>query len=104
MINFEIFLIGLLIVSTFTSLVTEAVKKLLQEFHINYGANTLAAIVSAVLSTGVGVGYVFAAGIAFTAQVIVCIIALIFLSWLCAMVGYDKVVQVISQFGKTGRD
>jgi hypothetical protein len=104
MIAFEIFLLGLLIVSAFTSLVTEAVKKLLQECKVTCGANTLVAIVSAVLSTAVGIGYVVLAGITFTAQAIVCIIALIFLSWLCAMVGYDKVIQVITQFNKPGKE
>jgi ABC-type nitrate/sulfonate/bicarbonate transport system permease component len=104
MITFEVFLIGLLIVSAFTSLVTEAVKTLLHENKIACGTNTLVAIVSAVLSTAVGVGYVIISGIAFTAQIIACIIALIFLSWLCAMVGYDKVIQVITQFTKPGKE
>lgn len=104
MITFEVFLFGLLLVSAFTSLVTEAVKKLLQEHKVACGTNTLVAIVSAVLSTAVGIGYVFMAGMAFTAQVIVCIIALIFLSWLCAMVGYDKVIQIFTQFNKPGKE
>jgi hypothetical protein len=104
MIAFEVFLLGLLIVSAFTSLVVEAVKMLLHEHKIVCGTNTLVAIVSAVLSTAVGVGYVLIAGIAFTTQVIVCIIALIFLSWLCAMVGYDKVIQVITQFNKPRKE
>lgn len=100
MITFEVFLLGLLIVSAFTSLVCEAAKKILTEYDVKYGTNTLAAIISAVLSTGVGVGYVLMAGITFTVQVIVCIIALIFLSWLCAMVGYDKVIQTIASVNK----
>lgn len=104
MITFEVFLLGLLIVSAFTSLVTEAVKKLLQEHNIKCGANTLVAIVSTVLSTAVGIGYIFIAAIDFTARVIVCLIALIFLGWLCAMVGYDKVIQNITQFNKPGKD
>lgn len=104
MITFEVFLLGLLIVSAFTSLVTEAVKKLMQEHKATCGANTLVAIVSAVLSTALGIGYVLVSGIAFTVQVIVCMIALIFLSWLCAMVGYDKVIQIITQFNKPGKE
>ena len=104
MITFEVFLLGLLIVSAFTSLVTEAVKKLLQEHNVKCGANTLVAIVSTVLSMAVGVGYVLISGIAFTTQVIVCIVALIFLGWLCAMVGYDKVIQNITQFNKPGKE
>ena len=93
MIKLEVFLLGLMIISTLTSLVTEAVKKILIENNVKYRANTLAGIIAAVLSLGVGVGYVVFAGVGFTAQVIVCLVALIFLSWLCAMVGYDKVIE-----------
>ena len=92
MINFEEFLLGLMVVSTLTGLVTEAVKKILTEYNVNYRANTLAGIVATVLSAVVGVGYVIMMSMTFTAQIVVCIIALVFLSWLCAMVGYDKVV------------
>ena len=96
--NFEGFMFALLVISTLTSLVTEAVKKILVERDISYRANSLAGITSSVISLGVGVGYVIMTNTAFTAQVIICIIALIFMSWLCAMVGYDKVIQTISQF------
>lgn len=95
MISFEIFLLGLIIVSTLSSLATEAVKKIFAEHGVKYHANTLVGIVSAILSAAVGVGYAILAGIGFTAQIVVCIIGLMFMSWLCAMVGYDK---VISQF------
>lgn len=92
MIKFEVFLIGLMVVSTLTSLVTEAVKKILVEYNVKYRANTLVGIVAAVLSAAIGIGYVVIASIGFSAQVVVCLIALVFLSWLCAMVGYDKVI------------
>lgn len=92
MITFEVFLTGLMVVSALTGLVTEAVKKILDEHGVNYLSNTLAGIVAAVLSLLVGLAYVILACIAFTAQIIVCLVALIFLSWLCSMVGYDKVV------------
>ena len=92
MITFDIFLIGLLVISTLTSLVTEAVKKILVELKVNYHANLLAGIVATILSAAIGAGYVIIVELAFTAQIIVCIIALVFMSWLCAMVGYDKVI------------
>ena len=92
MINLEVFLMGLMVISALTGLVTEAVKKILDEHGVKYLSNTLAGIVSAVLSVLVGIGYMILASIAFTAQIVVCLVALIFLSWLCAMVGYDKVV------------
>jgi microcompartment protein CcmK/EutM len=88
----DIFLLGLMAVSTLTGLVTEAVKKILMEHNINYRANTVAAIVSAVLSVGVSIGYLVLMSIGFSAQIVVCIVALVFMSWLCAMVGYDKVI------------
>lgn len=96
MITFELFLTGLMIVSALTGVVTEAVKKVLDENKIKYLSNTLAGIVAAVLSLLVGVGYVILAGIAFSAQIVVCIVALIFLSWLCSMVGYDKVMGCLN--------
>lgn len=92
MISFDMFLIGLMVVSTLTGLVTEAIKKILVEHNRTYHANTLAGIVTLVLSAVLGVCYVIFTGTAFTAQIVICLIALVFMSWLCAMVGYDKVV------------
>lgn len=103
MITFEVFLIGLMIISTITSLVTEGVKKILKEHNKNYNANTLVAIIATVLSAAVGVGYIIFTGTTFTAQVIICIIALVFASWLCAMVGYDKVIEVIQKLKGAGK-
>lgn len=103
MITFEVFLIGLMIISTVTSLVTEGVKKILDSCKKTYNSNILAAIVATVLSAAVGVGYVMFTGTTFTAQVIICIIVLVIASWLCAMVGYDKVVEVITKLKGAGK-
>lgn len=104
MISLQIFLLGLLIVSTLTGLATEAIKNLLDEHGKTYHSNTLAGIVAMVLSIAVGVGYILLMNIGFTTQAVVCLIALIFMSWLCAMVGYDKVIQAISQFKNNKKD
>ena len=104
MITLQTFLLGLLISSTFTSLATEAIKKILTENGKSYSANTLAGIVALVLSTALGVCYVLVNNSEFTIQIIICIVALVFMSWLCAMVGYDKVIQAISQFKTTGKE
>lgn len=92
MITFDVFLIGLMVISALTGLVTEAIKKILVEHNVTYKANTLAGIVSAILSAAIGSGYVILTDNHFTAQIIVCIVALVFMGWLCAMVGYDKVI------------
>ena len=100
MVGIEVFLFGLMITSTLTGLVTEAVKKILKEYNRSYRANTLAGIVATILSMAIGVGYIIATNSGFTAQIIICFIAQVFLSWLCAMVGYDKVVEIFTKTKK----
>lgn len=101
MISLQTFLLGLLIVSTMTGLVTEAVKKVLVEHNKTYHSNTLAGYMALIVSAIFGVGYVLITNIGFNTQIIVCLFALVIMSWLCAMVGYDKVIQAISQFKTT---
>ncbi len=98
--NFEIFLLGLLIVSTLTGLFTEAIKAWLLERGKKYYSNALAGYVAVGLSVLVSSGYVILTETALNAKMAVYLIALILLSWLAAMVGYDKVIQAISQFKK----
>ena len=100
MVTFDVFSTGLLLTSTLTGLVTEAVKNMLNEHNVTYQSNMLAGVVSLILSSMIGVGYIVMNEIAFTAQIVVYIVGLIFMSWLCAMVGYDKVIQAVGQFKK----
>lgn len=101
MINLEIFLLGLMIVSVFTSLTTEAIKTIMAENKGKKYANTIAGVVAAILSAFLGAGYVIFNGVAFTSQIVIYIVALVFMSWLCAMVGYDKVIEQIKKFKET---
>lgn len=101
MITMDIFLIGLMVVSTLTGLVTEAIKKILAERNAEYRPNTIAGIVATILSAAIGIGYVVLAKLGFTSQIVVCIVALAFMSWLCAMVGYDKVVGLLKHHTNT---
>lgn len=98
MMSLEVFLLGLLIVSTLTGLFTEATKKWLDERGTKYYSNALAGYVAIGLSIAVGIAYIILVGAVLSAQTAVYLIALILLSWLCAMVGYDKVMQAIAQF------
>lgn len=98
MMNFETFLLLLMIVSIFTGLFTEAIKKALDEFGKTYHSNFLAGIVAVVLSTMVGAGYMISIETQINEKMAVYLIALMLLSWLSAMVGYDKVLQAIEQF------
>lgn len=98
--NLEMFLLGLLIVSTLTGLVTEAIKKCLDEHNKKYYSNTLAGITAVILSIGIGIAYLILTGAAWNAKMAVYLIALVLLSWLSSMVGYDKVMQAITQIRK----
>ncbi len=95
--NLEIFLIALFAVSLFTGLFTEAIKKWLDERGKTYYSNALAGYVSVALSVVVSVGYVILTEAALNAKMAVYLIALMVLSWLSSMIGYDKVVQTIQQ-------
>lgn len=104
MMSFEIFLLLLMIVSILTGLVTESIKKLLDETKKPYRANLLAGIVAVVLSIGVDSGYIILTETAMNEKMAVILIALVLLSWLSAMVGYDKVIQAIGQIKFPSKD
>lgn len=97
MMDIEHFLMLLIGVSVFTALVTEAIKKIMDEAGKVYKSNILAGVVSVALSIAAGAGYMVMTEAQINAKMAVILIALVLLSWLCAMVGYDKVMQAISQ-------
>lgn len=97
--TWKVFLMLLLVVSTLTSLVVEALKKFIGEDK-KYSSNLLAGIVAIVLGVAVGVCYCIFFEIAFSSQIIIYIGALVLFSWLCSMLGYDKVIQSITQLKK----
>ena len=98
--DLQFFVTALVLMSAIVGLTTEAVKMILDERNIKYYANALAGIVSMVMSSAAGIAYLVLTGTAFTAPAIVSIIMFVFANWLCAMVGYDKVIQTIAQFKK----
>lgn len=93
---FDLFLFLLFVVSILTGLFVEAIKKALGDKY-DYSSNLLAGIVSVVLSVLVSSGYYVLTDMTFSADLVVYLTALILLSWLCAMIGYDKVIQAIGQ-------
>lgn len=93
--NSSFLMAALAIVSALTSLTVEALKKILSDVKVSY--NLLAAIVAVVLSLAASCGYLIYTGTAFTAQIGVVMVALMFLSFLASTVGYDKVVQMLKQ-------
>lgn len=88
---------ALAFISVLTSLTVEAIKKILNEKEIDYSSNLLAMIVSVVLTIIVCILYMVYFAIPFTAQTIVIVISLTFLSFLSATVGFDKIKQLLEQ-------
>ena len=93
--NGGVLISALAIISVLTSLTVEALKKLLGDRK--YSSNLLAVIVAVILTLAISIGYLVYTGTAVTAQIIVTIIALTFLSFLSATVGFDKIKQMIEQ-------
>jgi len=90
---------ALVAIAVFTSLTVEGIKKILDELGKKYSANILAAIVAVVLTIAASAGYIIYTSTPLTPQVFVEAVAMTFLAFLCATVGYDKVVQAIKQIG-----
>ena len=95
--SIDTFLFLLMTVSVFTVLFTQGIKKLMDDLDIGYSSNIVAGAVSVALSMIVGSAYPIVVETEINAKMAVMLIALVLLSWLSAMVGYDKVVQAIAQ-------
>jgi len=92
-----LFMALLVILAVCVSLITEAVKKFLDDAGIKYSANIVVLIVAVIVGAGgTALMYLFM-GIAFTPPNIVCMVLMAVAVWVGAMVGYDKVIQMIEQ-------
>lgn len=88
---------ALLIVSLVTNLTVEGIKKLLDGTTVKYSSNVLAAASSVVISCAVCIIYLIMNDVAFSLKIGVEIVILMYLSFLVSTVGYDKVIQMITQ-------
>jgi len=93
--NLTVFLTALVASSVFTTLIVQAIKAMLGEKAPK--SNLLAACVSIFTGVAISIGYGVYTAVPVTPQSVITAVALVILSWLCAMVGYDKVVQAIKQ-------
>ena len=100
--TFELFIVLLTVFSAFTSLFTEAVKSFLDEIKIKYASN-LVVLGASIFVAGIGTAsaYLFF-DIPWTAINLVCLFLMVLANWLVSMLGYDKVMQAITQIKGTG--
>ena len=80
-----------------TSLFTEAIKKAYSNAHKEYSPNMIA-LANALAVGGVGTCVVYMLmGIPWTVNNIICLFLMCVAVWIGSMIGYDKVIQLISQ-------
>lgn len=91
------FILLMTICSAVSSLLTEGVKNWFINADKNYSSNLIAMINAVVVGCGgTAIAYVLT-GIAFTLPNILCLVLMAAAVWLGSMVGYDKVIQLITQ-------
>ena len=90
------FLTLLFVFSIISSLVTEAVKQLKQ----NFSSSLMALIVALIVGCGGSLVYFYLTGTGFTPTSVLFSILLGLASGLCSTVGYDKVKDVVNEVGK----
>lgn len=83
----------LMICSLMTGLIVEAIKKMVEVKR----ANVVAAVVSVIVGIAVPVGYIVMNKILLDVNALLYIVSIVVLSWLCSMLGFDKVVQTLNQ-------
>ncbi len=92
-----LFMALLVILAIAVSLFTEAVKKFLEGIKVKYSSNLVVLIVAVIVGAGGTALLYVLTDIPFTMPNIVCIVLMAIAVWVGAMVGYDKVLQMIEQ-------
>ena len=93
----ETFLALLTLCSIATGLLTEGVKKFLDSINVKYMSNIVVLFVSIVVGAGVIIIYYAMNEAIVTNHQIIFTVLMIVLNWLGAMLGYDKVIQTVTQ-------
>lgn len=101
--EFEVFMLCLLASSLLTGVVVESIKKLFDERGKSYHSNALAGICSVPSAGIVFLVFLTCTECTFDLKMCVTMFVLMFCSWICSMIGYDKFVQTFSQL-KTVKD
>lgn len=95
--SIEFLCFALLAVSILTNLTVQGIKNIKDKKAEDYSANVIAAATSVILSVALSAGYLIWTETAFNAKIAVELMTLMYLSFLVATNGYDKVIQAIKQ-------
>nr|WP_314465550.1 hypothetical protein [uncultured Clostridium sp.] len=93
----SLFMALIVILAVAVSLITEAVKKFLDDAKKTYSSNMVVLVVAVIVGVGgTALAYLFL-GIAFTLTNVLCMALMAIAVWVGAMLGYDKVIQMLEQ-------
>lgn len=93
----SLFMALIVILAVAVSLITEAVKKFLDDAKKTYSSNMVVLMVAVIVGVGgTALAYLFL-GIAFTLTNVLCMALMAIAVWVGAMLGYDKVIQMLEQ-------
>ena len=93
------FILLITICSAVSALLTEGIKTWYQNAGKNYSANLIALINAAIVGCGGTATAYILMDIDFTLPNILCLVLMSGAVWLGSMIGYDKVVQLVTQVG-----
>lgn len=93
----SLFMALIVILAVAVSLITEAVKKFLDDAKKTYSSNMVVLVAAVIVGVGgTALAYLFL-GIAFTLTNVLCMALMAIAVWVGAMLGYDKVIQMLEQ-------
>lgn len=95
--DWEIIVLGIAIVSGFTGLIVQGIKKILKDLGKTFPKNILVSIVSAVFTILLSIGYAIIFDVPFSASYVVWTIVVMIFGWLGSMFGFDKIKQTWEQ-------
>lgn len=98
-----LFITILSVAAVVSVLLTEAIKKAYANANKTYSANVIALINAVVLGAGGTAVVYMLAGIPWTANNVICLVIMVLAVWIGAMIGYDKVIQLIEQINAGGK-
>lgn len=100
--SWEIIVFGIAIISGFTGLITQGIKKILKDLGKTFPKNILVSIVAIVSTILLSVGYAIVCNVPFSASYVVWTCFVMIGGWLGSMFGFDKIKQTWEQiFGGT---
>lgn len=101
--TFTLFIMLFTIGALVASLLTEAIKKAFDNAGKSYSANMIALILAVVVGGGGTASAYILMDIPFEVKSILCIVFMAIAIWIGAMVGYDKVTQLLEQIHPTNK-